>query len=124
MGRNRCGCHSCRRCFFDAVGRLCLTLALGRQAVASGQPGLFAALLQSTMGASEVSIGLSLFALFVAQYVLLARGGERVAEVAARFVLDAMPGRQAAIDADVRQGALGVVEAQAARAELTREAEL
>ncbi|HMY57095.1 MAG TPA: FHIPEP family type III secretion protein [Pseudomonadota bacterium] len=107
------------------LGRLCLTLALGRQAVASGQPGLLAALLQSTMGASEVSIGLLLlFALLVAQYVLLARGGERVAEVAARFVLDAMPGRQAAIDADVRQGALGVVEAQAARAELTREAEL
>lgn len=107
------------------LGRLCLTLALGRQNLTTGQAGLFARVLQNTMGASEVGVGLLLLvALLVAEYVLLARGGERVAEVAARFVLDAMPGRQAAIDADVRQGGLGIVEAQTARAALTQEAEL
>ncbi len=107
------------------LGRLCLTLAIGRQAVASGRLGFLPRLVQSMMGATDTSVGLLLlFALLVAEYVLLARGGERVAEVAARFVLDAMPGRQAAIDADVRQGSLGAVEAQSARAALTREAEL
>jgi flagellar biosynthesis component FlhA len=79
----------------------------------------------SLITGSEVGVGvLILGALLLAEYVLMARGGERVAEVAARFVLDALPGRQAAIDAEVRQGSLGVVEAASARAALGREAEL
>jgi type III secretory pathway component EscV len=55
------------------------------------------------------------------QYVVVAKGGERVAEVAARFALDAMPGKQLAIDADLRAGGLRVEAAQARRAELERE---
>jgi len=55
------------------------------------------------------------------QYIVVAKGGERVAEVAARFTLDAMPGKQLAIDADLRAGALRVEVAQKRRAELERE---
>ena len=55
------------------------------------------------------------------QYIVVAKGGERVAEVAARFILDAMPGKQLAIDADLRAGALRVEAAQKRRAELERE---
>ncbi len=107
------------------LGRLGLTLALGRLALGGGGLGVVTTGVASLVTGSEVGVGvLILGALLLAEYVLLARGGERVAEVAARFVLDAMPGRQAAIDADVRQGSLGMVEAASARAALGREAEL
>jgi type III secretion protein V len=55
------------------------------------------------------------------QYLVVAKGGERVAEVAARFTLDAMPGKQLAIDADLRAGALRVDAARERRALLERE---
>lgn len=55
------------------------------------------------------------------QYMVVAKGGERVAEVAARFTLDAMPGKQLAIDADLRAGGLRVEAAQQRRALLERE---
>lgn len=58
------------------------------------------------------------------EYLVLARGGERVAEVAARFVLDALPGRQAAIEADLRSGAIDQGVAQERRAALDREAQV
>lgn len=58
------------------------------------------------------------------EYLVLARGGERVAEVAARFVLDALPGRQAAIEADLRSGAIDQTQAQERRASLEREAQI
>ena len=58
------------------------------------------------------------------QFVVIAQGSERVAEVAARFSLDAMPGRQMAIDADLRSGAVGLKEAQRLRVELQRESQL
>lgn len=105
--------------------RLCLSVALAKKGLQTGQVGAVPGALLSLFGEADLAAGgLLFFALVAAEYVLLARGGERVAEVAARFALDAMPGRQAAIEADVRQGALGVVEAQAARQALTREAEL
>lgn len=58
------------------------------------------------------------------EYLVLARGGERVAEVAARFVLDALPGRQAAIEADLRGGTITGEGAQRRRAALDREAQI
>ncbi len=58
------------------------------------------------------------------QFLVIARGAERVAEVAARFSLDAMPGRQMAIDADLRAGALSAKEAAAARRSLQRESQI
>jgi type III secretion protein V len=61
--------------------------------------------------------------LTIVQYVVIARGAERVAEVAARFTLDALPGKQMAIDADLRAGAIGQDEAQRRRAALARESQ-
>jgi len=58
------------------------------------------------------------------QYVVVARGAERVAEVGARFTLDAMPGRQLAIDSDLRSGAIDVGEARDRRKALDRESQL
>ncbi len=58
------------------------------------------------------------------QYVVIARGSERVAEVAARFTLDALPGKQLAIDADVRAGIIHRADAHRRRANLERECQL
>lgn len=63
------------------------------------------------------------FILTLVQYVVIAKGSERVAEVGARFTLDAMPGKQMAIDADLRTGALDHDQAQAQRKELHRESQ-
>ena len=58
------------------------------------------------------------------QFLVIAKGSERVAEVAARFTLDAMPGKQMSIDADLRAGAFDMEEARTKRAELSRESQL
>jgi flagellar biosynthesis protein FlhA len=69
-------------------------------------------------------VGLIVFAILVTiQFVVIASGSQRVAEVAARFTLDAMPGKQMAIDADVHAGALDVEGARRKRALVQREAD-
>ena len=62
--------------------------------------------------------------LTIIQFLVIAKGSERVAEVAARFTLDAMPGKQMSIDADLRAGAFDLDEARHRRAELNRESQL
>ncbi len=57
------------------------------------------------------------------QFIVIAKGSERVAEVAARFVLDAMPGKQMAIDAELRSGTIDGVEARHRRRSLARESQ-
>jgi type III secretion protein V len=61
--------------------------------------------------------------LSVIQLVVIAKGSERVAEVGARFALDALPGRQIAIDAELRSGAIDSAEARRRRRQLTRESQ-
>ena len=61
--------------------------------------------------------------LTIIQFVVIAKGSERVAEVAARFALDAMPGKQMAIDAELRAGAIDGQQARRRRNELTRESQ-
>jgi len=62
--------------------------------------------------------------LTIVQFLVIAKGSERVAEVAARFALDAMPGKQMSIDAELRAGAIGQDEARRRRRQLQRESEL
>jgi flagellar biosynthesis protein FlhA len=69
-------------------------------------------------------VGLIVFAILITiQFVVIASGSQRVAEVAARFTLDAMPGKQMAIDADVHAGALDAEGARRKRAAVQREAD-
>ena len=58
------------------------------------------------------------------QFIVIAKGAERVAEVAARFTLDAMPGKQMSIDADLRAGTIDMQEAKTRRKKLEREAQM
>jgi type III secretion protein V len=68
--------------------------------------------------------GVIFLILTLIQFVVIAKGSERVAEVAARFTLDAMPGKQMAIDADLRAGAIDLDQARRMRAALGRESQL
>src|SRR5882724_7941281 len=61
--------------------------------------------------------------LTIIQFIVIAKGGERVAEVGARFALDAMPGKQMAIDAELRSGAIDGAEARIRRRTLVRESQ-
>ncbi len=67
--------------------------------------------------------GVIFLILTIIQFVVIAKGSERVAEVGARFALDAMPGKQMAIDAELRSGTLDHTEAKRRRRQLARESQ-
>lgn len=70
------------------------------------------------------AVGIVVFMILVViNFVVITKGAGRVAEVAARFTLDAMPGKQMAIDADLNAGLIGEEDARRRRAEISREAE-
>ena len=69
-------------------------------------------------------VGLVLFIIiFVIQFIVITKGATRISEVAARFALDGLPGKQAAIDADVQAGVIDQAEAQRRRGEVARQAD-
>jgi type III secretion protein V len=67
--------------------------------------------------------GVVFLVLTIIQFIVIAKGSERVAEVGARFVLDAMPGKQMAIDAELRSGTIDGNEARRRRRSLSRESQ-
>ena len=72
----------------------------------------------------NIIVGLIIFIIiFVIQFVVITKGATRVSEVAARFTLDAMPGRQMAIDADLNAGVIDEKEAKRRREEITQSAD-
>jgi len=73
---------------------------------------------------SNLVVGIVIFLIIVIiQFLVITKGSERVAEVAARFTLDAMPGKQMAIDADLNTGAVTEAEAKKRREAVQREAD-
>lgn len=76
------------------------------------------------VGNNVVVGGVVFLIIAIVQFIVIAKGSERVAEVAARFALDAMPGKQMSIDADVRAGVLSPAQAQAKRGQLEQECSL
>src|SRR5699024_8596567 len=72
----------------------------------------------------NVVIGVIIFLIIVLmQFIVITKGAERVAEVAARFTLDSMPGKQMAIDADLSSGLINEQEAKMRRYKVQREAD-
>jgi type III secretion protein V len=70
-------------------------------------------------------VGMVVFLILTAvQFIVITKGSERVSEVAARFSLDAMPGKQMSIDSDLRSGILTAEDAKRKRAELSKESQL
>jgi flagellar biosynthesis protein FlhA len=103
-------------------------LILGAQASSPDElQGVAGRLIESfgrMVAGDSVVVGATVFAiLVVVQFVVITKGASRMAEVAARFALDALPGRQMAIDADLASGAIDARAARRRRAELAREAD-
>lgn len=72
----------------------------------------------------RVEVGIIIFIIIVLiQFLVITKGATRISEVAARFALDGMPGRQMAIDADLNAGIIDEIEAQQRRAEITQQAD-
>jgi flagellar biosynthesis protein FlhA len=104
--------------------RLALNVASSRLILLQGHAGeVIAAFGAFVVGGSYV-VGIVIFLiLIVIQFVVITNGAGRVAEVAARFTLDSMPGKQMAIDADLSAGAIDEATARARRKEVTAEAD-
>lgn len=107
--------------------RLALNIASTRLILSNGQDGehaageVIAAFAQFVMGGDFV-IGVIVFAILViVNFVVITRGSTRIAEVAARFTLDAMPGKQMAIDADLSAGLINETQARERRRALEDE---
>lgn len=109
--------------------RLSLNVASTRAVLTDGHTGPDAAgkVIESfghfVIGGS-FAVGIIVFAILVViNFVVITKGAGRIAEVAARFTLDAMPGKQMAIDADLNAGIINDKEAKARRAEISQEAD-
>ena len=109
--------------------RLALNVASTRVILMHGQSGPYAAghviesFGQFVVGGSY-TVGLVVFAIFIIiNFVVVTKGSTRIAEVGARFTLDAMPGKQMAIDADLNAGLIGEEEARKRRQEVAMEAD-
>jgi len=109
--------------------RLSLNLASSRRILLHGNEGASAAgrvieaFGQFVVGGNYV-VGFVLFvALIAIQYIVVSHGAVRTAEVTARFTLDALPGKQMAIDADLNAGLIDEAQARARREQIAREAE-
>ncbi|WP_434456617.1 type III secretion system export apparatus subunit SctV [Stutzerimonas urumqiensis] len=105
--------------------RLALSITTTRLILLEGDAGEIVQAFGEFVIAGEVVIGLVVFLIItVAQFLVITKGSERVAEVAARFTLDAMPGKQMSIDNDLRNGDIDQQEARLRRSRLERESQL
>lgn len=108
----------------STVFRLALNVSTTRGILSTGQAGsVIATFGEFVMGGDPV-VGFIIFIIiFLANFLVITKGSERVSEVAARFTLDAMPGKQMSIDADLNTGAITDEEAKLRRAKVQREAD-
>nr|MDQ3366149.1 flagellar biosynthesis protein FlhA [Myxococcota bacterium] len=105
--------------------RVGLEVSTTRLILADADAGEVVRAFGSSVVAGSLVVGLVVFAVItVVQLIVVARGAERVAEVAARFALDAMPGKQMAIDAELRGGSIDAETARRRRGDLERESQL
>lgn len=103
--------------------RLALNIAASRLILLNGFAGAVVNAFGNFVVAGNYVVGAAVFAIItIVQFVVITRGSERVAEVAARFTLDAMPGKQMSIDADLNAGLIDATEARARRRKIEREA--
>jgi type III secretion protein V len=105
--------------------RLSLSIAVTRLVLTQAYAGAIIQAFGHFVVGGNVVVGLVIFLIItIVQFIVIAKGSERVAEVAARFMLDALPGKQLAIDADLRSGQLDQDQARGRRQELERESHL
>ncbi len=105
--------------------RLALSIATTRMILLHGEAGHIIETFGHMVAGGNLVVGLVVFLIItVVQFIVIAKGSERVAEVAARFSLDAMPGKQMSIDSDLRSGLIDKDEARRRRRVLENESKL
>ncbi len=101
---------------FTTIFRIALNVSSTRLILKTGNPGNVVQVFGNFVGGGDLTIGIIVFLiLIIVQFMVINKGSERVAEVTARFTLDAMPGKQMAIDADLNTGAIDDEEAKKRR---------
>ena len=107
---------------FTTIFRISLNVSSTRLILNSGDPGNVVRTFGDFVGGGDLVIGTIIFIiLLIIQFVVINKGSERVSEVTARFTLDAMPGKQMAIDADLNTGAITDEEAKKRREKIQME---
>lgn len=107
---------------FTTIFRISLNVSSTRLILSTGNPGRVVEVFGSFVGGGNLVIGAIIFiVLIIVQMMIINKGTERVSEVTARFTLDAMPGKQMAIDADLSSGAITDQEAIARRDKIQAE---
>ena len=107
---------------FSTIFRISLNVSSTRLILTTGSPGNVVETFGSFVGGGDLIIGAIVFiVLIIIQFVVINKGSERVAEVTARFTLDAMPGKQMAIDADLNTGTITEKEARERREKIQSE---
>jgi type III secretion protein V len=105
--------------------RLALAIATTRMILLEAHAGHIIEAFGRMVAGGNLVVGLVVFLIItVVQFIVIAKGAERVAEVAARFTLDAMPGKQLSIDSDLRSGLIDKDEARRRRREMELESKL
>jgi type III secretion protein V len=105
--------------------RLAIEVATTRLILLEGFAGHIVETFGNFVVGGNLVVGLVVFLILtVVQFIVITKGSERISEVAARFSLDAMPGKQMSIDSDLRAGLLTGEEAKKKRAELGKESQL
>ena len=108
---------------FTTIFRIALNISSTRLILTTGDPGQVVATFGDYVGGGDLIVGAIVFIiLLLVQFMVINKGSERVAEVTARFTLDAMPGKQMAIDADLNTGAITDAEAKKRRDKIQEEA--
>ncbi|WNS77191.1 flagellar biosynthesis protein FlhA [Bacillus sp. DTU_2020_1000418_1_SI_GHA_SEK_038] len=104
--------------------RLGLNVSTTRSILSTGDAGGVVHTFGTFVVGGNLVVGLVVFLILVIiQFIVITKGAERVSEVAARFTLDAMPGKQMSIDADLNAGMISEQEARARREKVSREAD-
>ncbi|MDE5779644.1 MAG: flagellar biosynthesis protein FlhA [Lachnospiraceae bacterium] len=107
---------------FTTIFRISLNVSSTRLILANGNPGVVVQTFGNFVGGGSLVIGAIIFiVLVIVQMIVINKGSERVSEVTARFTLDAMPGKQMAIDADLNTGAITDREAMERREQIQQE---
>ena len=108
---------------FTTVFRISLNVSSTKLILTTGEPGNVVETFGEFVGGGNLVTGTIVFLILIlVQFMVINKGSERVSEVTARFTLDAMPGKQMAIDADLNSGAINDVEAKARRQKIQDEA--
>lgn len=104
--------------------RISLNIATTRMILSEGKAGDVITAFGEFVTAGNIVVGVVIFIILVlVQFSVITKGAGRIAEVAARFTLDAMPGKQMAVDADLNNGILTEEEAKKRRTDISREAD-